>query len=166
MTTINIVKEKQRQHGVVTTFCWGYATEGPDLVAVAVDIDLGDDVRGSPDQMFVSVVAQDKLRDFVRLLSETFGLDDVYPRGGLLTGKRCFALRCWGGDDSIYGIESEDTGKRFTRADWKRHLGVEVPSPFELERRRVNAEIRGLEGRVMERRQWLTRICDGTDWSK
>jgi len=111
------------------------------------------------------VVLSDELApDFVQQLRKTFGVPSIES----LVGKECYALRCWGFyNDSIEGLESVDTGKRFVLTAWRIKHFPDAKSPAINRRRYLLSEIAQHKRRWQELEVELDTLLDGyVDWSQ
>lgn len=90
---------------------------------------------------------------------------------GDIQGKKCYALRCWGGpDDPIEGLGSVDTGRIFTLTGWRRKQlkarGVTCPSPLEVARQRIRWDFERLTLDLANCFRDLVEMQDGyKEWS-
>lgn len=123
---MNNVTEKHRQLGMITSAKeanWRGEDGPPNTVWVYLDFD------GSG-QGFGGLALQDNKgrQAYISQLCATFGVSTLDQ----LAGKKCYALRSfsgWGG--TIEGLESVDTGTRFTFTNYRRSRGYDAPSPLD-----------------------------------
>ena len=104
------------------------------------------------------------LESFVNSLMQPFNADYVED----LVGKKCYALRCWGHhNDSIVGLESFDTGRRFTIDGWRKKMGFKFKNPLESRRDSLNLDIDSARRRIKECEKTLKTLEDNyIDWDK
>lgn len=103
--------------------------------------------------------------DYVRDLCVAFnvrGMDE-------LVGKECFALYSFGDfNETIEGLESADTGRRFLHNSWrKKNFPEKTKSVYEQELGRVESEIAWAERRGREAKAKLVVLASKyVDWEK
>ena len=77
-----------------------------------------------------------------------------------LVEKKCYALKNFGGyEESINGIESVDTGFRFTHYKWRKELFPEqTKDPFEERAESIKASIINMERDIIEKKKALANL--------
>ena len=85
-----------------------------------------------------------------------------------LEGMACFALRCWGtNNDPIVGLESVDTGKRFTLVGWRRRQGFADPGELARQTEHLRNELAWAKRRAAELEHEIEVVAYGyTDWEQ
>lgn len=101
---------------------------------------------------------------FTDQLLDTFGVKNFED----LVGKECYALRNRDGwSEPIEGLESVDTGKRFTVYRFRKSLGGEVKKPSDEAVERAQARIARLRADLQEAEAELPNIGkDYFDWDQ
>lgn len=97
-------------------------------------------------------------KDYLRDLCNTFHVESLDD----LAGKACYVLRCfdtWGAD--IEGLESVDTGQRFTHTAWRKKHFPDAPNPLERAVRRHETNIEYHNREAAREREAL-----GTVWQR
>ena len=122
-------REGQREAGEITSCSMG-ADEDWGFITSWVQVDFHGSTQG-----FGGITMDDKMLAAWRAeLLGCFGVKD--PKD--LVGKKCRALRCWGGfNDTIEGLESYDTGRVLTKTAFlRRHVKnpMEVKTPIEYKK--------------------------------
>ena len=153
-------EDQKRERGVIESVFSGREPDH-DVITCSLHIDFGGGCQG-----FGNLILNDRLLPlFVSALCETFGVATFED----LKGKECFALRCWGfHSDCIEGVESVDTGKRFTIHGWRTSVGVKgVNSPLESRKQYLLNDLASHERRAQEILHTLHTLDeDYTDWSR
>lgn len=128
--------------------------EGSEPNTVNVDIEF----NGGSYQSFGGL-ALDKADQgaFISLLMATFGVS----RQEDLVGQECVALRPFGRfNESIEGLESVKTSRKFTIRGFRRAVGYPAPSRIESEEKSLRSEIARAEQRIADSKQALKRLKD------
>lgn len=95
------------------------------------------------------------IKVFLDMLCDTFGTR--IPEQ--LVGKPCYALRAFGGwNEPIWGLESGETGRRFTLKSFRTAMGYEAPSRFEETTKSLKSSIAMHERRAAEDRLTLNNL--------
>ncbi len=93
--------------------------------------------------------------DYVADLCKTFNVKD-YKK---LAGKKCYALRLTDGwNETIEGLESVDTGLRFTHTEWRRKHWPDTPSPLEARKAEIRERAAALRRRADQAERELAEI--------
>jgi len=98
-------------------------------------------------------------------MCEAFGVDD-YKK---LAGKEGFALYSFGKhNELIEGLESKETGRRFTNTKWARAtFGNAIEDPLTSAKHRLQMELHTLERRRVELARELVELPSKyVDWSR
>lgn len=144
---IGYVKSGEEDHGVITC-------------------SVGIDFSGSH-QGFGNLCLDSQLVvSFEKELCDVFAVDNTEK----LIGQECYALRCFGHwNDTIEGLESVKTGKRFTLTSWKRKYITDtwITNPLSNRINSLNARIVQAQRRIEEDKLELAR-CElaYTNWDK
>lgn len=144
---IHAYPENQREPGTITSARFGSCSDSPTHDTVWCQIDL----HNGGTQGFGGYYLNDKdlLKAFERELTRAFGCRALKE----LAGKRCYALRHFGHlNDTIVGLESVDTGKRFTIYQFRRDMNLPGADKDPLEERveRCRKEVEWAKGRLEE----------------
>ena len=77
-----------------------------------------------------------------------------------LVEKKCYALKNFGGyGDSIDGIESVDTGFKFTHYKWRKNMFPEqTKDPFEERSESIKASISNMERNLISKKNELANL--------
>lgn len=148
--------DRRRELGRIEKIFDGPEDHGIDTVSIGVDF-------GSAHQAFGNLCLGKYRDSFVKELCETFGVGSIVE----LEGKECFALRCWGfWNDTIEGLESVETGRRFTITGWRKRNKIPGPeSPLAARKESLTREILFLDRKKAQLTSELNDIrIDYEDW--
>lgn len=154
--------DRHRQHATIKS------AKGPhkgyhDILTV----DLYLDFTSGMCQSFGGLCLDDKLApSYIQSICQTFGVTE-FPQ---LVDKKCYALYSFDGwNESIEGLESADTGRRFLHEVWRRENCPNVVRKTILERRseEMFSTALRLEKQAKEVRQRLQFLGNHfVDWEK
>jgi hypothetical protein len=154
------MKDGKREFGTISSVKSG--KEDHDILTCSVGVDFSGGHQGFGNL----ILDEDLIVSFERELCEAFGVRATKE----LVGKKCFALRCFGHwNDNIEGLESLDTGKRFTLNGWRKRnvKNFEVISPLEQRKKSLHANIEWARRRIADSELELARIDkEYTSWDE
>lgn len=132
---------------------WEQGFQSPALDAVNVFRHFGEPMPPTP-----------LLDSYVKALCAAFGTDDYRK----LVGEKAYALFSFGEhNETIEGLESARTGRRFVHTTWARETFGKAESPLEREQHRTKMELRHIEYRRGELLRRLEALpAKFVDWSK
>lgn len=97
------------------------------------------------------------VKNFLAELCLTFDVSNIKQ----LKGKRCWVLRSFGTfNETIEGLESKDTGRRFTITGFRKkyYPKADQQNNLEYKRKQLEGDIAWAEGRIVEARAELKKI--------
>ena len=151
------MKEAKRELGKISDFRSGEEDHG--IITCVIGIDF----NGSHQGFGCLALDEDLLSKFEQDVCDTFNVKTMDE----LIGKSCYALRCFGfHNDPIEGLESVDTGKRFTISSWrKKHVSIKHDSPLQRKIKDLKSRIESNRANIIRYTSELESIySDYTDW--
>lgn len=150
----------KREEGVIESIFVGKEDHGIPTVQLMVSATRG----GFQGFGGLALTDSKAMEGFQKSLCETFGVNNIQD----IKGKKCYALRCFGFlNDTIEGLESVDTGKRFTITSWRNMMGYKSPNPLEQRRERLTNDIKWANRQIRECQAELSLLdSEYTDWEK
>ena len=102
------------------------------------------------------------IKEFVSQLCYTFGV----KKESELAGKECFALRAFSTwNEPIVGLESVDTGRKFTVMAFRTSQGFESPTAYESEVKSLKNRIASAERQISDAENRLQKLAsDYVEW--
>jgi hypothetical protein len=156
---MSAVNSEKRAPGKISNVKQGAEDHG--IITCSVGIDF---VEGGHQGFGLLALNDALVAHFVEDLCAVF--DVKQPED--LVGQECFALRCFGHwNDTIEGLDSVKTGKRFTLTSWKRKRipDVEHESPLKRQMTHLAASMSASMRRFAEDAAKLgTAEREYTDW--
>lgn len=149
-------KDKYRQPAIITDTFYGKEDHGIITVNIIINYTDGGCTQGFGNLNLGSGKNNKKLSEqYISDICYTFGVSKLKD----LLDKRCFALFNFGRyNETIEGLESFDTGLRFTHTGWRKKVLGKVDSPFEAEKKRIEESIERAKAGIERDKQRLASL--------
>jgi hypothetical protein len=148
------MKDSHKEPGTIAKVrIENFRDDGADPNTVNVGIEFKGSYQGFGGLMLPTKALQDA---FVNQLMSAFGVRKIQE----LAGKECFALRSFSTWNSpIVGLESVDTGRRFTISAFRKSQGFNSPTPYEEEVESLNLHIASAERQIADSKKRLAVLA-------